>query len=151
MTSTERLAHLKSLDVLTSQDVFDLTVIALRLQGCRSEGQNPKKNGGATFICLYRHTIIAEDSAVAPKKVACAAGHHIRDEEYLPSMEGYSFNDVLRFQPEDSSLSIRLNPHQMFMRELQYVHDSYPPSLWEERWKTIAFQSGLKYSPPEGS
>lgn len=130
MTPTERLAYLKSLEVLTSQEVFDLTVIALRLQGCKSAVW-----GISGDSCKYR----------GPNGLACAAGHHIKNGEYSRDMEGSRIHSVLLRKP---LLHNRLGPHLSLLSHLQSIHDGYPVEQWEHKWSELANREGLDYTHP---
>lgn len=148
MTPIERLRQLKALNVLTKQDVFDLTVIALRIQRRQSMGKFKTAAGNMEEVCMYR----------SPEGLRCAAGHHIRDDEYDRKMENLTSKMLLQSKLASDSLKERLAPHKNLIFELQKIHDNATTTEdserlkeWEYEWQKLAANENLKYTPPENS
>lgn len=117
---------------------FDTVVAHLRQQKKKARGLNQV----GMLICKYR----GDDG------LKCAAGCLIPDELYKPEMEG------MAAYPGPKS-----NPERMLVREtlealwhdpslvsaLQYVHDQWDVSCWEEELEAIAEEHNVIYTPPK--
>lgn len=128
-------------EMLTKQEVFDKVVIGLRKQGCRSYLSDED-------TCAYR--------GVDGRK--CAAGILILDEFYSSDLEGETIPTIWprlsiykdhRYKIGQALISSGVNPaHFLFIRSLQQIHDEERPGHWEQRWSALAFDEGVKYTPP---
>ena len=110
---------LATLDQATSQEIFDLVVVHARTQ--KVKAVDPE-----TESCKYR----------TKEGLKCFAGIFISDEEYKPEMEGHFFTSI--YDGENNIL----------IRKLQSVHDGTNPESWEERFRIIAENNNLNYTPP---
>jgi hypothetical protein len=112
----------------TAQECFDQIVNHLRIQACKSI-----EAGG---ICYYR--LESDD-----RTLKCAAGCLIPDEVYSPLMEYNKIDYVILNFPQ-------LEPLEHFseiIEEFQRVHDFSPLEHWERRFKEIAIEYNLAYTP----
>lgn len=120
---------------MTQQETFDKVVAHARKQGCKSQGSYiGNLSGEMTHGCTYR----GQDNT------ACFAGALIPNDQYKPEMEGLlctGDNDVQRV--------LLAEGHQIeFVRRLQTIHDCYEVFEWEEKFKNLAAQFDLVYTPP---
>lgn len=111
--------------VLNNQTAFDKVVRHLLKQGKRSESSEA---GG----CAYRGEM----------GLACAVGCLIPDDEYRPSLEGESVENIQKKIPSIALLS------QMLLMDLQHTHDSHDPADWRTALIADAEMHGLQF--PEG-
>lgn len=117
---------LANLHEATEQQIFDQVVAHLRKQNERS--MEDIVHG---HTCVYR----------SPYGLKCAAGCLIADEEYTPSMEGNTW-DLL------ASKGYVSRDNQHFILELQRIHDGTEPPFWEDKFKELAHEYNLEYTPP---
>lgn len=115
---------LANLHEATEQQIFDQVVAHLRKQGQRSLAGSPQH-------CVYLN----------PYGLKCAAGCLIADEEYTPNMEGDPWGNLVSKGkvPRDN---------QNFIIELQRIHDGTEPPFWEDKFKELAHEYNLEYTPP---
>ena len=99
----------------TEQEVFDFVATHMFTQGVQAIGHNGPARSAP--ICLYR----------GPNGTKCAVGAMITDEEYDPSMEGYSACDLVYLKGVKVNDDIKANAE--LLDRLQTVHDA--PSNWE--------------------
>ena len=115
---------LATLPQATAQEVFDQVVNHLREQGCKSE----TRTGG---MCAYR--VVKEG-----KLLMCAAGCLISEKEYKQSFEGKTW----------SALDVP-SAHSSLIDQLQYVHDMFYITDWEQRFMQVAKRNDLLYTLQE--
>lgn len=108
---------------MTQQETFNLVVAHLRKQGTRAMHDDN---------CAYR-----DDSG---RK--CAIGCLIPDDDYDDDLEGWNADD----RPVASILR-RLGHDVILCAELQRIHDSYQPRVWESEFEELASARGLIYRP----
>ena len=112
---------LKTLPQATAQEVFDQVARHLLKQEARSVEVNSH--------CRYRY-----------KKMKCAAGCLIGDDEYHPSMEENCWATLSRKQ-----FNIP-NEHMSLIQGLQTIHDSRDVCDWESELKELATMEDLKWN-----
>lgn len=126
---------------MTPQEVFDTVANHLRKQGQRARVANPNFRPGfhgTEEICAYR----------SPEGLRCAVGCLIKDEDYVPSMEGQTVDSLV----EEFDLPY-LFSHHLLLGRLQELHD-YEGAWSEDGFKDegnlyeIADEYGLNYTPP---
>lgn len=100
----------------TEQEVFDFVATHLFTQGVQAIGHNGP--AGSAPICLYR----------GPNGTKCAVGAMITDEEYDPSMEGFSARDLVHLKVVKVNDDIKANVE--LLEGLQTVHDA--PKNWDD-------------------
>mgnify|MGYP000506341859 CR=1 FL=1 len=105
-----------NLEKATAQQVFDYVVRKLFEQGCKSTVSND-----GDLHCAYR----GNDGT------KCAGGWLIRDEQYNPKMEGYSWMVVVGMYDLCSN-------HMDLVTDLQDIHDSYGTQDWRKAFKYVA-------------
>lgn len=92
---------------------------------------------GAMYECLYRDA----------NGLACAIGCLIPEDKYHPNMEGNGgiggniFVDLVIEELYGSDVDFP------FLRSLQYIHDSFNPSDWKEKFTQYALDHGLTVGP----
>lgn len=114
---------------MTHQEIFNRVVTHLLTQKKRSI------NAGG---CAYR------DGAGN----SCAAGCLIPDEHYTRAIEHHVVGDECVNEILAKSLGVEaLSPTDIaFLRELQKIHDGYPPSNWGTVLETFGNRLGLSFS-----
>ncbi len=108
---------LKTLPEATPQQVFDQVARHLMTQNRKS-------------ICAYRSEFI---------NLSCAAGCLIADDEYMPSMEGSLWIDLVNRKAVPDT-------HHLLITELQTVHDKHKTRFWARQLKLTAEEKGLDSS-----
>lgn len=111
----------------TRQEIFDKVASHLLRQNAKSV-----VTAGA-IGCSYR--------GIEGRK--CAIGILIDDDEYEPEMEGRSVGKLLDF-PQCSWMW----QHQGFLRELQNIHDTFPPEEWEDNLIRFSENHNLTFNKP---
>ncbi len=110
---------------LTEQQIFDRVVAHARKQKCKSE---------STGYCLYR----------GPNGTKCFAGIFIPDDQYDRLIEGNVFDSLRHIRaPEIDPMDF------FFVAGFQEIHDKYDVRDWEKRFKCMAKEMSLVYTPPE--
>lgn len=109
---------------LTNQEVFDVIVPLARKQ--RKKSVPTDKN--ADYACMYR----------SPDGCKCFAGMLLTDDEYDSSMEGKSVYGIPLFKDKVENTK--------FLVEMQVIHDYIEVECWENTFKNIAKEYGLKYT-----
>lgn len=128
---------IKTLNEATAQEVYDQVISHLRKQGEKAgyfDYSNDK------FICQYRD----ENGR------KCAAGCLIADNEYSPEMENKIWDpeECYGYVSPWKKLGYNLcQKHDSLIITLQGVHDTYEPDQWEARFKSVAINFGLEYTP----
>jgi hypothetical protein len=116
---------LKGLKRASLQRIFDQAALHLLTQNRQSLS---KKLKGAS-LCRYRN----DDG------LKCAVGCFIADDEYHPSMEGQSSDDI--------TVKFNINFYRkLLLGELQLLHDMHKPHVWPEKLKELAKKHNLKFS-----
>lgn len=105
--------------MMNAQEFFDTTVTVLRAQG----GPSINEKG----VCLYR----------GPNGRKCAAGIHITDEEYDPTMDPLMLHKLLIQKDKDGQLWLpsghALRLHSGLAGALQSAHDRAARAIELER------------------
>lgn len=124
---------------MTEQEIFDNVVAHARKQKVRAAIEGKSET---TYICKYR----TEDG------LKCFVGALIKDEHYLPRVEGQSITslyvvDALKASGvlENGYSERKIN----LLTSLQLVHDRTLPYQWEEELQWLAGEYGLTYTPPK--
>ena len=121
------------------QELFDTTLFHLRKQGCAAMMENPNQDGGNPSnppdICAYR----------GKNGSKCAAGIHISDDMYMPSMEGKPIKYInakyhLGFTANETALLVEMQGAHDCELEIKLVFE------WEERMAQIANNFNLNYT-----
>lgn len=128
---------------MNNQEIFDKIVAHLRQQGKKSMMFITNGMTRPEMSCAYR----------GENGTSCAIGCLIPDNEYSSVFEGGRFSGVMRYAVhnggEDKFPTIyALSDHSNFLLSMQDVHDSYPPTQWEERFAIVAFNYQLQYNEP---
>lgn len=115
---------LKTLPLVSAQQVFDQVVEHLRTQKAKSyrEGRS----------CAYR----------GDNGAKCAAGCLISEDEYSAKMENETWDYLAKtgVVPAD---------HDHLIKELQELHDDVDVIHWEEALKHVATRAKLEYKEPQ--
>ena len=108
----EQTLRVKSL--VDRSDVFNYVIDHLRAQGERSIFFG---RGGET--CAYRGT----DLVLGVKETMCAVGALIADDEYNPTWEGTTLEQLISCPDLPAPLRTRLDAHYEMLVDLQIFHD----------------------------
>ena len=112
-----------------NQEIFNYVVTFLRKQGRKSKGDNGD--------CVY----------LSDTGDKCAAGCLIPPEDYDPRIESHTIYGGQYTSPLFEKL---FNEAELrLIKELQIIHDEFQPRSWEFRWRKLAIDSNLIYSPPK--
>ena len=118
---------------MTNQEVFDKVVAHARQQGCKSMIEDVLHPEEAP-ICAYR----------GENNTKCFAGILIPDEDYRKSYEGKVSMAVFH--------EIGITDMDGFLvRDLQIIHDKFDVEEWEGKFKKLANDWLLVYTPKEAS
>jgi hypothetical protein len=110
---------------MTKQEVFDYVSNHLLTQNKRSvQGYD---------ACAYR----------GDNNTSCAIGCMIKNNEYLPTMEGLNISQLLHKENINPSLKARLLPHENLLCSLQVIHDMHRSNLWKVKLTTLANEQNL--------
>ena len=112
---------------MNAQLIFDTIVTHLRNQGCKSTDR-------FQTACSYR----GEDGA------KCAAGCLIPDHLYSPELEGHMWSSL---QLKECREYVG-EEHTALIGTLQNVHDRTSVTQWETRFRQVAEDFNLDYTPP---
>lgn len=106
------------------QEVFDF--VAKHLLNQMSKSWSPKEN-----VCLYRSG-----------SLRCAAGCLISDAQYSRDIEGYGWDDLVKwgYAPEE---------HSQMIEKLQLVHDLTEPYEWRHHLQDLANEFDLGFCEDE--
>ena len=118
---------LSNLALATEQQVFDQVTNHLLAQKVVSVAPS----GG---YCAYRGN----------NNKMCAAGCLIGPEEYVPEMD--SFNGDTSWEGLIFRKLVPSTPHNELIGELQVIHDTDKPHVWEEALKNLANTRGLAFN-----
>ena len=121
---------------MTDQEVFDKVVAHARQQGCKSLIENVlhPEDGPIGPICAYR----------GENNTKCFAGIFIPDEDYRKSYEGKVSMAVF------NEIGIT-DMDEFLVRDLQIIHDKFDVEEWEGKFKKLANDWLLVYTPQEVS
>lgn len=123
---------------MTPQQIFDAVVAHAR--------QQPERALNEFGHCRYRDHYGRK----------CFVGALIPDELYQPRMENQSVEAVFEFFPEVEAHIIQDDQEhkssiKFLLIKLQDIHDYYTPEVWEDKFRDLAQQSNLTYTPPEAA
>ena len=110
---------LATLPTATAQEVLDQVVTHLLTQN---------KQAKPLTICQYR-----------AGKLKCAAGSLISDAEYKKSFEGYSWGQLVKLEQVPKT-------HVALIGDLQYIHDQFPTTEWENELREYATKNDLVFN-----
>lgn len=135
---------------MTRQEIFDkvTTHLLTQMQQAKSSGKwhlARTQDVRARTLCLYR-----TDGLKGPV-LKCAVGCLIEDRFYSETMEDESVSTLIEIYPEAfEHLGIYHQDHNMteLLCDLQNVHDSYDPPLWENLLEMVAGDHELEFNPP---
>lgn len=113
---------LKTLADATPQEVFDQVKNHLLTQNEQS----------ISFTLTYKSCMYKVD------ELKCAAGCLIADDEYQDNFEGQAWGGLVKRK-------IAPNKHLILISQLQSIHDTSAPILWEGKLKELAETFKLKY------
>lgn len=119
---------------MTAQEIFDLIVNHLRQQNSKST-RIVKYWNREQVDCVIRGDDDKKD----------AVGILIEDTEYSETMEGWTFGSLLQYKDTPKSLKDKYLAHAFLIDALNFVHDFYDPSIWENEFAAIASSFKLKY------
>lgn len=116
---------------MTRQEIFDIVVTSLRLQGVKS-----RRESGS---CLYR----------GPNNTKCAAGWLIPDEKYKSEFElcdsigniiakDVSNRESCEISLYDCLVEVAGEENLYFISILQDIHDHVSVHAWESEWEKLA-------------
>ncbi len=117
-----------------------LAVFKKSVKGLLKQNKQSKINfiSDGYAYCAYR----AEDGC------KCAIGMLIKDETYLPSIEGASIeHNKVHKVLEKSGIKVETCGDINFLRGLQMIHDQFTPEWWEEEFTEFA-RKFLGFSQP---
>lgn len=126
---------------ITAQQLFDFVAWHLLEQGAPSLRTVVDEADGrlGNITCAYR----------GQEGRMCAVGCLLRDDEYVPNMEGRSARGL----KDHGKLPVRLYPHIDLLMRLQILHDSgrrlaptLVRSLWTQGLRDLARREGLDTS-----
>lgn len=114
---------------MTLQEIFNKAVGSLLKQGARSESEfNDRRK------CAYRSDV-----------GCCAVGHLIPDEIYRYEMDANASTSVLNLLqdfPEVNNFiladNVTRDVSEIFLVDLQHIHDTSDPCEWPDQLKRIA-------------
>lgn len=108
-----------NLDTATEQEVFDYVAAHLLRQGRKSQ------QSGHPEQCRYKMGTLM-----------CAAGCLLEPGQYVPSMEGRSWAELVRTEKVSAN-------HYSIISQLQNIHDTYAPIEWPDQLRMLAARRGL--------
>ena len=112
------------------QKIFDQVVAHARKQG-------HKARDSESGSCLYR----------APNGDKCFLGCLFPDELYNPAMENLRISNK-EMEAVSKFLEVESQDDEMFLRELQVIHDNRDARDWEEYLRRFAVRFELAYVAP---
>lgn len=124
------------------QEVFDRVTTHLLTQNRSSTKLDGKG------LCLYRK--FNDDGTVDAK---CAIGCLIDDCHYDPVFEGAPVRRASVNKAIATSLKLdKLSDEDIhFLDRLQFIHDTYSPSVWRVQLEMFSVSFKLKFDPPTGA
>jgi hypothetical protein len=115
---------------MTNQEVFDLVIAHLRVQGSKSEKKvRYWERKQEEIVCA----ILGDDDRKDP------LGSLLDNGEYDLEMEGYTVSSLIDLLPD------RLLPHIELLEAITFLHDHAPTSAWEDGFASIASDFKLTF------
>lgn len=117
---------------MTAQEIFDKVAAHLLQQGKRSMLLTDEYEP----VCAYR----GEGGRM------CAVGCLIKDENYTKELEGHGIGSIQVLEALEASGVVF--SHELLLRELQIMHDTYRTTSWLECLRRIARDFDLTFKEP---